>query len=204
MQVPAHSPELFKLIDLNEQVLSTLGMLHSSLGERIALSASLTPRLGGVRVDASALQMAILHLVANARIYAERDSLLIETENISLGSDAAYADLGLSRGEYICLTISDTGTGIVPKPIAHSLPSDCRMGLFIAPVYAFAKRSGGTATIRSEPGRGTIVRLYLPRAPEAAVPFVEDSLGALRREHLRRRWQDHLPAAQKSSLGACG
>ena len=171
MQVPSHSPALFKLIDLNEQVLSMLGMLRSSLGEGIALSASLTPRLGGVRVDPSAMQMAILHLVANARIYAEQDSLLIETENISLGSDAACADLGPSRDEYICLTISNTGTGNVPKPIAHSLPSDCRMGLFIAPVYAFAKRSGGTATIRSEPGRGTTVRLCLPRAPEPAVPI---------------------------------
>ena len=159
------------VVNLNEEVLCTLGTLRSSLGEGIALSASLTPRLGAVRVDPSAMQKAILHLVANARIYAERDSLLIATENINLDTDAACAELGLSLGDYVCLTISDTDTGIVAEPMMRSLPSDCRMGLFIDPVYAFAKQSGGTATIHSGPGRGTTVRLYLPRLTEETVPF---------------------------------
>ena len=149
------------VIDLNEQVLGTLGMLRNSLGEGIALSALLSPQLEAVRVDPIAMQEAVLHLAGIAReSLPSGGSLLIETQNISFSSDDACVELGLDPGEYVCIAVSNNGTGM-----SIAVPSDCTMGLFLAPVYAFAKRSGGTATIRSEPGQGTTVRLYLPRAP---------------------------------------
>jgi len=149
------------VIDLNEQVLGTLGMLRNSLGEGIALSALLSPQLEAVRVDPIAMQEAVLHLAGIAReSMPSGGSLLIETQNISFGSENACVELGLAPGEYVCIAVSNNGTGM-----SIAVPSDCTMGLFLAPVYAFSKRSGGTATIRSEPGQGTTVRLYLPRAP---------------------------------------
>ena len=176
------------VVHLNEQLLGMLGMLRSLLGEGVALSASLTPRLGAVPVDSSALHEVILHLAGIAHNSTPSgDSIIIETHNISLGSDDACAELGLAPGEHVCLAISATATGAAQEVIAQSfaVPSDCGMRLFLAPVYAFAKRSGGTAAIRRESGRGTTVSLYLPWAQETSVPDVEDSLDALRREHLR-------------------
>ena len=146
------------VIDLNEQVLGTLGMLRNSLGEGIALSALLSPQLEAVRVDPIAMQEAVLHLAGIAReSMPSGGSLLIETQNISFSSDDACAELGLDPGEYVCIAVSNNGTGM-----SIAVPSDCTI---LAPVYAFAKRSGGTATIRREPGQGTTARLYLPRAP---------------------------------------
>ncbi len=144
-----------------------LAMLRNLLGEGTALTASLTPRLGPVRVEPSALEEALLHVVSNARkSMPNGGSLHIETENISLAS--RHVELGVAAGEYACLTISNTGAGITPEVVSHHLPSDCATGLFLAPVYAFAKRSGGTATISCEPDQGTAVSLYLPTATSSA------------------------------------
>ncbi len=82
-------------------------------------------------------------------------SFHIETENVSLASK--HVELGVAPGVYVCLTLSNSGTMVTPEVI-----SDRNMALFLAPVYAFAKRSGGTATIRCEPNQGTAVSLYLP------------------------------------------
>ena len=91
-------------------------------------------------------------------------SFHIETENIRLASK--HVELGVAPGEYVCLTLSNTGTMVTPEVVSHHLPSDRNMALFVAPVYAFTKRFGGTATIRCEPDQGTSVSLYLPREAE--------------------------------------
>jgi signal transduction histidine kinase len=149
------------VVDLNEQVLGSLATLRNLLGEGITLSASLIPQLGAVRVDPSAFREAILHVVANARKSMPNGGTIhIETENISLA--ARHVELGVAPGEYVCLTLSNTCTMITPEVVSLHFPSDSSMGLFLAPVYAFAKRFGGTATIRCEPDQGTAVSLYLP------------------------------------------
>ncbi len=150
------SDRVQSIVDVNEQVLSMLAILRNLLHEDTALSASLTPQLAPVRVDPSAFREAILHVFANARkSMSNGDSFHIETENIRLASK--HVELGVAAGEYVCLTLSNTGTMITPEVV-----SDRNMALFLAPVYAFAKRSGGTATIRCEPNQGTAVSLYLP------------------------------------------
>lgn len=141
-------------VDLNEQVLDSLATLRTLLGGRIALSASLTPRLGVVRVDPSALREAILQVVTNVRkSMPNGGSMLIETENISLAS--RHVELGVAPGQYVCLTLSNTGAMVTPE-------EDGSMATLLTSVCAFAKRFGGTATMRSEPEQGTAVRLYLP------------------------------------------
>ena len=150
------------IVDLNEQVISTLGAVGGLLGEGVASSASLAPELAPVRVEASAIQEVILHLVTNALKSAPSvDNLLLKTDNVRIECDKACGELGLPLGEYVRLTISDIGTA--PNS-ATGLPPNCSNGLFLAPVYAFAKRNGGTATIRYGPSRGIVLCLYLPRA----------------------------------------
>ncbi len=155
------SDRVQSVVDLNEQVLSMLAMLRNLLGEGTALSTSLTPQLGPVRVDPSALKEAILHVVADAhKSMPNGGSFYIETEHISLASEDA--ELGLAPGQYVCLTLSNTGIVITPEFSARHLQPDYSTGLFLAPVYAFAKRAGGTGTVRREPSQGTTVSLYLP------------------------------------------
>ena len=97
--------------------------------------------------------------------------LIIQTENISLAADDACAEYGLGPGEYVRLSISDTGSGMPPEVVARAFEPFFTTkapgrgtGLGLASIYGFVKQSGGNATIHSEPGRGTTVNLYLPRA----------------------------------------
>ena len=138
------------VIDLNEQVLGTLGMLRNSLGEGIALSALLSPQLEAVRVDPIAMQEAVLHLAGIAReSMPSGGSLLIETQNISFGSENACVELGLAPGEYVCIAVSNNGTGM-----SIAVPLIAPWGCSLRQYTRFPSDL-----------KGTTVRLYLPRAP---------------------------------------
>jgi hypothetical protein len=174
------------VVDLNERVLSALGMLRNSLSERIALSAILAVPLGAIRVDAGAVQTAILHLVGifhNA--IPNGGSLVLETEGICFEVGEDCGELGLIPGEYVCLSVSGT-----TRESSSSLPPEYSTALRLAPVYAFAKRNGGTATIRNGSDKDTTVSVYLPRASSdpSSIP-IKDETDELRVDLLRRSWQ---------------
>ncbi len=136
MSVPVET-----LVDLNERVLSALGMLRNSLGERIALSTILAVPLGAIRVDAGALQAAILHLVGifhNA--IPNGGGLLLETESICFEVGEDCGKLGLMPGEYVCLNISDTAPTLGSSA---SLPPDCKMGCGLRLYMPSLSRMGG-------------------------------------------------------------
>ena len=104
------------VIHLNELPLSMLGMLRNSFGERIALSTILAGRLGGVRVEASAMQNAILDLASNFHnAMPDGGSLLFETENIRFDSEEICSELGLAPGEYIRFSASSGGAKLSPR-----------------------------------------------------------------------------------------
>ncbi len=157
------------VIDLNELLLSMLDMLRNSFSERIPLSTILAGR-GAVRMEASAMQNAILHLAGNFHnAMPNGGNLLFETENIRFDSEEACRELGLAPGEYIRLSVSGAGadlalTGVAPS---SSGPPNCSTSLQLAPIYALARLHGGIATIRSGP-KDTTMSLYLAREPEAA------------------------------------
>ncbi len=98
-------------------------------------------------------------------------AMLIEARNASITEDAATSEL--SAGDYVALTVSDSGEGIPPEvmerilePFFTTKPVGKGTGLGLPMVYGFAQRSGGGLVIRSEPGEGTEVAIYLPRARE--------------------------------------
>jgi len=185
------------VVDLNERVLSALGMLRNSLSERIALSAILAVPLGAIRVDAGAVQTAILHLVDifhNAT--PNEGGLVLETESICFEVGEDCDKLGLMPGEYVCLSVSGT-----TRESSSSLPPEYSTALRLAPVYAFAKRNGGTATIRNGSDKDTTVSVYLPRASSdpSSIP-IKDETDELRVDLLRRSWQGVSHATPSAPL----
>lgn len=158
------------VINLNEHVLNMLELLHRSLGETISLTTSLVGDLWSVRVDPSEIENAVLNLSLNSRdAMPQGGNLSIETRNLKVVSDDAER-YGLATGEYVALTVSDTGFGMAPEiaarafePFFTTKPAGRGTGLGLASTYGFVKQSGGNATIHSEAGRGTTVNLYLPR-----------------------------------------
>ncbi len=127
-------------------------------------------------VDASQLENALLNLCINARdAMPDGGRISIETANVWVDTATATAH-DLNEGEYLTLTVTDTGTGMTPEIMAKAFdpffttkPIGQGTGLGLSMIYGFAKQSGGQARIASEVGRGTAISLYLPRYQGHAV-----------------------------------
>jgi two-component system, NtrC family, sensor kinase len=125
-----------------------------------------------VRVDKSEFDLALLNLTVNARdAMPDGGRLSISAANVNLTADDTPE--GLS-GDFVALSVADTGSGIdedilgrVFEPFFTTKGSDKGTGLGLSQVYGFARRSGGTAVIKSDVGRGTTVTIYLPRSRAA-------------------------------------
>jgi PAS domain S-box-containing protein len=164
------------LLNLSDQVTALLELLQRTLGEQVILKTSLAPDLGLAMADPSEAENAILNLSLNARdAMPHGGRLIIETANVTVGEGEAAAVKGLKAGDFIRLSVSDTGTGIAPEvlekvfePFFTTKGTGRGTGLGLSTIYGFATQSGGTVTIYSEVGKGTTVHLYLPRAEAKA------------------------------------
>jgi PAS domain S-box-containing protein len=164
------------LLNLNDQVRGLLELLQRTLGEQIILKTSLAHDLGLAIADPSEAENAVLNLSLNARdAMPHGGRLIIETANVTVDEGAAATVKGLKAGDFIRLSISDTGTGIAPEvlekvfePFFTTKGTGRGSGLGLSTIYGFATQSGGTVTIYSEVGKGTTVHLYLPRAEARA------------------------------------
>ena len=151
----------------------------SSLGNpAVAVEEELEPGLWPATIDRGQLESALMNLIVNARdAMAGGGTLTLSTrQRRRRGSGGeAEANDAIAPGAYITVAVSDTGVGIPKEVIAHIFepffttkrPGE-GSGLGLSMVYGFAKQSGGHVEVESEPGRGTTVRLYLPRAQEPA------------------------------------
>jgi PAS domain S-box-containing protein len=167
-----------QVIQLNDLVVSIADMLRRTLGEHITLSTSLTRDVWSTRADPNQFQSAIVNMAVNARdAMPLGGKLVMETRNIVFDDDHADYLSELQPGEYVQLSISDTGGGMeaairdrVFEPFFTTKEKGRGTGLGLAMVYGFVKQSGGHVTIYSEPGHGTTINLYFPRsdAPSAA------------------------------------
>ncbi|MCS6762425.1 MAG: PAS domain S-box protein [Candidatus Devosia symbiotica] len=174
-------------INLNSFVLGLTDMLHRTLGETIYLSSALTPNLWSARVDSSQVESAIINLAVNARdAMPEGGRLVIETSNAAVDADTASHLDGLSPGDYVRLTVSDTGSGMSTavrerafEPFFTTKETGQGTGLGLSMIYGFAKQSGGLATIDSSVGQGTVVTIYLPRHRVEPALVVDGVLGGM-------------------------
>jgi PAS domain S-box-containing protein len=171
-----------KPVRANTLVASMDDMLRRTIGERIDLEMVLAGGLWVTRCDANQLESAILNLVINARdAMPDGGQLTIETCNAQLDGAYAARQRDLKPGHYVCICVTDTGTGMDAGTIAKAFepffttkPIGQGTGLGLSMIYGFAQQSEGYARIYSEVGKGTTVKLYLPRdmteADEAEMP----------------------------------
>jgi PAS domain S-box-containing protein len=171
--------------NLNVIVEEMVPMLKRLIGEDVRLDMELDPGLGQAMLDRGQVEQILLNLVVNARdAMAANGRIVIKTGNIFL--DQAYLDnhLESAPGPHVLLSVSDTGSGMTPEvkaklfePFFTTKPPGKGTGLGLSVVYGVVKQSKGSISVYSEPGMGTVFRVYFPesaaamgagRAPEAA------------------------------------
>ncbi|WP_296329709.1 PAS domain S-box protein [Reyranella sp.] len=161
-------------INLNDLVVATGTLLRRTLGEHIEMNSVLADDLWETNADRSQVEAAIINLCINARdAMPGGGRLLIRTGNVTLDEDHAALDPEARPGDYVCLSVTDTGTGMTQEVLSRAFEPFFTTkevgkgtGLGLSMVYGFAKQSKGHVSIYSELGHGTVVRLYLPRADQ--------------------------------------
>ncbi len=158
-------------LDLNVVVDDIEDLLRRTLGEAYEFQVNKASGLWTVEVDPGQLQNALLNLVLNARDAMPKGGrLTVDTRNVT--QPAGHESV--TPGDYVVMSVIDTGTGMSREvaerafePFFTTKDVDKGSGLGLSMVYGFVKQSGGHVTIDSTPGKGTAVRIYLPRKAEA-------------------------------------
>jgi PAS domain S-box-containing protein len=169
-------------VNVNRIVENMAPLLRRTLGEATELVTCFEPDPWLCEIDASQLENAILNLALNARDAMRGvGKLTIEICGVRLDEDYAKAADDVTPGDYVMLAVSDTGVGMTPdiqkmvfEPFFTTKEAGRGSGLGLSMVYGFAKQSGGHAAIYSEVGKGTAVKLYLPRARGAGGELPEE------------------------------
>jgi len=159
------------VIDLAQRVREFRSLLAPSLRGDIEIRIDVPSTITAVRVDVSELELAVLNLAVNARdAMPNGGTIEIGVRPVRLRGEPAYDKL---HGEFVALSVADTGSGIAPEVIARIFEPFFTTkevgkgtGLGLSQVYGFAKQSGGTVTVWSRLGVGTTFTLYLPRSRE--------------------------------------
>jgi signal transduction histidine kinase len=169
-------------LDANKLVRETSELLRRSLGENIRLETMLVDRPWKIFADAPQLESTLVNLCVNGRdAMPDGGSLTLRTTNMHLDRAAVAAGVDARPGEYVAITVCDTGCGMPPEVLARAFDPFYTTkapgqgtGLGLSQVYGFVKQSEGYISIESQPGMGTTVNIYLPRYtgsdPEEAVP----------------------------------
>jgi PAS domain S-box-containing protein len=162
-----------RTVDVNAIVVSTDRMLRRIIGEDVRLRTVLDRELGTVRADPGQLEQVLLNLAVNAReAMPNGGTLTIATANVELGAHALPLRAPLPAGEYVRLSVSDTGVGMTAETMEHlfepffTTKGARGTGLGLATAYGIIKQSGGEIAVSSEPGRGAAFDVYLPRINE--------------------------------------
>ncbi len=177
-------------IEANRLIADMSGLLRRTLGEHIDIDIQGDPALWPALVDAAQLENALLNLCINARDSMPAGGrLVIETGNAHLDEAFAARHIDLRAGDYVRVSVTDTGCGIpaevisrVFDPFFTTKDKGKGTGLGLAMVYGFVKQSGGHIGIDSAVGRGTSVRMYLPRI-DAAPPASAAATGRFKVAH---------------------
>jgi signal transduction histidine kinase/CheY-like chemotaxis protein len=159
-----------KSVNVNRLVAGMEDLVRHTVGPAIELETIASSGLWNTLIDPGQLESALLNLCINARDAThDGGKLTIETANFWL-DEAAARERDLTPGEFVSLTVSDTGSGMTSDVVARAFepfyttkPIGTGTGLGLSMVYGFARQSGGQVQIDSEVGTGTTISLYLPR-----------------------------------------
>ncbi|MBI5283267.1 MAG: response regulator [Candidatus Solibacter usitatus] len=176
-----------RVLKLCEVVDGQISMLRSVVGERVALNVRHEPEVEPVEADQHQLERVILNLVMNARDAMPKGGTLgITTTAEEVPADAEGNDHDIPAGRYSVLSVTDTGCGMSPATQAHLFEPFFTTkelgrgtGLGLSTVYGIVRQLGGSVSVKSEEGRGSEIKVYLPvsraAASEAAQPPARDA-----------------------------
>jgi two-component system NtrC family sensor kinase len=166
------------VIDLAQRLPELKELLNRSLRGDIETEVAVPRKACAVKVDPSEFELALINLAVKARdAMPSGGTLTITARPVTLKGKAPEEGLA---GEFVAIRVADSGFGIPPDILPHVFEPFFTTqevgrgtGLGLSQVYGFARQSGGTATITSKVGRGTVITLYLPRTRETAAPAVK-------------------------------
>ncbi len=184
-------------VNLNDLVYEITGMLARTIPKNIKIQKQLTAEIRLVEADSGQLQQAILNICINARdAMPQGGHLTIHSQNITLDEAFVVRNPWAAAGEYVLLSISDTGQGIdktikdkVFEPFFTTKPEGKNTGMGLAMVYTIVKKHKGYIHFESAPGQGTIFHIYLPvykprlsqqPAPHETILLIDDEENACR------------------------
>lgn len=180
-----------EVVDLNGRMRELERMLGRLIGEDVDLRTELAPEIGQVRVDPGQIEQVVLNLAVNARDAMPRGGRLsLGTRAMTIGeAEAAGFPYAVTPGEYVEISVQDTGTGMTETVLRHVFEPFFTTkaqgtGLGLSTVYGIVKQSGGYVWVDSAPGEGTRFRVCLPRvegmpaAPAEAPAPVQVERGA--------------------------
>jgi two-component system cell cycle sensor histidine kinase/response regulator CckA len=160
------------IVDINAEVRSACKLLRRVIGEDITVETVLDPDLGRVRADGAQLQQILLNLAVNSRdAMPQGGKLTITTTNVTLSEEALRAVPEARPGDYVRLTVSDTGSGMdsgtlgrIFEPFFTTKQAGRGTGFGLATVYGIVRQHHGHVEVESAPGTGTVFQVYLPQA----------------------------------------
>lgn len=175
-------------VEINELVQALVPILTRLLGEDIKLVTSLPADTGLTRIDPGQFEQVLINLATNARDAMPQGGILsIQTSNAELDEEYTRAHEGVVPGRYIMLLVSDTGVGMdaaiqqhIFEPFFTTKESGKGTGLGLATCYGIVRQAGGFIWVYSEPGKGSLFRIFLPRADgtaDRAGPAKEETPG---------------------------
>jgi signal transduction histidine kinase len=168
-----------RVLDINEAIVNVEKLLRRLIGADVKLTTVLGPDAGHVAVDPGQLEQVLINLCVNSRdAMPDGGELIIRTSREALTRSRTLDGGTMEPGDYVSITVADTGQGMTPEtrsqclePFFTTKPAGFGTGLGLSTVFGIVKQSGGYIDIRSRPGAGTAITVYLPHAvqtPEAA------------------------------------
>lgn len=157
-------------LDLRDTLADLTHLLNRLVGERVSLKIMHDPKLHPIRADRRLLEQCIMNLVVNARdAMPDGGEVVVRTENLSLNEPLSRGRIDLPKGDYVCISIRDQGTGIAPEhmdkifePFFTTKPMGDGTGLGLSTVYGIVRQVGGFVYATSEPGSGSCFHVYFP------------------------------------------
>ena len=171
---------------LNEVIVNLTKMLHRVLRENITLQCAYAALLPQVQADTGMIEQVILNLVVNARdAMPQGGQLGVATEQVSFDEARARVNPEARAGEFVCLRVSDTGTGIAPEVLLHifepfytTKERGKGTGLGLATVFGIVQQHQGWLEVSSQVGKGTTFKVFLPAIPTPARVAAAPEIGA--------------------------
>ena len=177
-------------LDLNKRIRQTQKFLERTIPKMIHIELVLTDDLDRIHADPIQIDQVLMNLAVNARdAMPEGGRLVIETSNVFLDEEGGKALLGVKPGDYVLLTVSDTGHGMDKETLGHvfepfytTKEAGKGTGLGLAMVYGIVHQHGGYITCHSEPGEGTTFKIYFPAvemeiSPDVAATGIMQAFG---------------------------